>query len=448
MVRFPARAIAPAIALWALGTPLNAAAQSSSQPAEQPEQPAEQTADQPAAQPAQPAAQPEQPEEPAEQTFEGDPEAEKPLDAQGQRAAAADERTPEDVQSFADATLDAAALRFAFNAFGDVSLTGTAPDEGDRQVEFALGTAALLINGQLGESLLGTAEVEFDANDQNEQQVTLERLHLRWQQPSYFVVGGRMHTDLGYWNAAFHHGAWLHLPIARPRALRGEDEGGILPIHWIGIEGGIIVRGGNDAALTVAGGIGNGRGTEERDIPLSGDSNDFKALKLKIEYLGLFGLPDLRVGVGGLLDRIAPEPEDVRPALPDTEIDEYIGNAYAAYRGAQLTLIAEAYAIWHRFDDERSTTTDAFAVLGYRFGRLTPYLQAERTDSFGELDPYFTPVPDMPTPSTPIDRTSMLVGLRLDPSVWSALKLEYGVAATDATDQIDHSLALNWSFGI
>ena len=37
----------------------------------------------------------------------------------------------------------------------------------------------------------------------------------------------------------------------------------------------------------------------------------------------------------------------VRPAFPDEEIDEIIANVYAAYRGVQLTLIAEAYAIRH-----------------------------------------------------------------------------------------------------
>jgi hypothetical protein len=32
--------------------------------------------------------------------------------------------------------------------------------------------------------------------------------------------------------------------------------------------------------------------------------------------------------------------------------------------------------------------------------------------------------------------------------VWSALKLEYRMTRRDAMDEPDHSLALNWSFGI
>ena len=81
-------------------------------------------------------------------------------------------------------------------------------------------------------------------------------------------------------------------------------------------------------------------------------------------------------------------------------------------------------------------------------GRLTPYVQVERTDSRGDPDPFYTPVPDMPTASTPIDATEVLVGARVDVSVWSALKLEYRLTRRDAVDDPDHSLALNWSFGI
>lgn len=353
---------------------------------------------------------------------------------------------PEDVQSFADATLDATPLHFAFNAFGDVSVAGRSPSVGDESATFSLGTFALLINGELAKSLVGTAEMAFEVRDDNEQEVSLERLHLRWQTPRFFLVGGRTHTDIGYWNTAFHHGAWLHLPIARPRALRGEDAGGILPVHWIGVEGGVRL-GGPSGAFNLGAGVGNGRGHDEESIPLRKDTNNFKAVKVKIEYHGLF-LPDLRVGVGGVYDPIAPEPMEVRPALPDARMDEYIGNVFAAYRGAHLTLIAEAYSIWHRAEVETFNTTDAFIVLGYRVGRLTPYLQLERMDENGNPDPFYTPFPGMPTPSTPIDQTEVLIGARFDPSVWSALKFEYRHTRVDAADGPDHSLSVNWSFGI
>ena len=389
----------------------------------------------PAGSPA-PAAQPDEPV----QTFDDEPEDE------AEEAGGPAGGTPRDVETFADSTMDARRLRFALNAFGDASLIERIPDEGDEASSFTLGTFAMLINAQLGSSLLGTAEVAFDANSDNRQDIELERLQLRWQTERFHVVGGRLHTDLGYWNAAFHHGAWLHLPIRRPRVLRGETSGGVLPIHWVGVEAGVILPI-EPGALTISGGVGNGRGNEEGSINLVNDTNDFKAVKLKIEAQAL-GLPDLRIGVGGLYDRIAAEPATVRPALPDQEIDEIIGNAYAAYRGVQVTLIAEAYAIWHRGDDDTFTTTDAFVVAGYRIGRVTPYVQVERTDEHGDPDPFYTPDPGMTTPSSPRDQTEALAGVRVDVSVWSALKAEYGLLFPDDADGPDHTVMLNWSFGI
>jgi hypothetical protein len=382
------------------------------------------------------------------QTFE-----EEGLESEDESGDEQAEGTPRDVDTFADATLDARRLRFALNAFGDASFIGAMTDGvdgSDESATFQLGTFALLINGQLGQSLIGTAEVAFDANADNRQDIELERLHLRWQSERFFVVGGRMHTDLGYWNTAFHHGAWLHLPIKRPRVLSGEGSGGILPIHWIGVEGGVMLPVA-PGTLTVAGGVGNGRGFNETDLRLNNDSNDFKAVHLKVEYLGL-GLPDLRVGVGGLFDRIEDDAMN-RPVLPGEDIDEIIANAYAAYRGVQLTLITEAYSIFHRADGETFTTIDAFVVAGYRFGRLTPYVLLERTQTSDDPDPFYSPVEGEMTRSTPLDQSEGRAGVRVDVSVWSAFKAEYGAILRDEDTDArgkgpDHTVMLNWSFGI
>jgi hypothetical protein len=45
-----------------------------------------------------------------------------------------------------------------------------------------------------------------------------------------------MHTPLGYWNQYYHHGAWFQATATRPEMYLFEDDGGILPVHEIGIE--------------------------------------------------------------------------------------------------------------------------------------------------------------------------------------------------------------------
>jgi hypothetical protein len=90
-------------------------------------------------------------------------------------------------------------------------------------------------------------------------------------------------------------------------------------------------------------------------------------------------------------------------------------------------------------------------VGGYRFGRITPYLQLERTDALGGVDPFFTPqaMPPSPLPATtPQDQTEVIFGTRIDTSVWSAVKAEYSLLHRDGPGTLDHTVTVNWSFGI
>jgi hypothetical protein len=351
--------------------------------------------------------------------------------------------------------LSSGPVRFALNAFGDTSFRTFMPETGKDTVTFTLGTLALLINARLGAHILGTAEAALDTNDNTQQPLAkVERLHLRWQNERFFVIGGRMHTDLGYWNTAYHHGPWLQLPIGRPRGVRGESSGGILPIHFVGVEAGVILPI-EPASLTISAGAGNGRGHTETDIRITRETNQFKALMMKIECVGL-GFPDLRVGVSGNYDHIpalAMTTDTNMPTSParNQEIHETVGNAFVAYRGVNLTLIAEGFVIRHTNDDDTFTTTDEYVVGGYRIGRFTPYLQLERTDAMGGLDPFYTPQETPPSPlpaSTPQDQTEVIVGMRFDTSVWSAVKAEYSLLRKDGPETFDHTVTVNWSFGI
>ena len=91
---------------------------------------------------------------------------------------------------------------------------------------------------RLGGQVRALAEVAFEYVDEGTPVADLERLELRWSGERLRLSLGRMHTRLGYYNTAYHHGAWLELPISRPRAVAFEDEGGLLPVHLVGIEAG------------------------------------------------------------------------------------------------------------------------------------------------------------------------------------------------------------------
>jgi hypothetical protein len=319
---------------------------------------------------------------------------------------------------------------------------------------FVLNPLDFLITGRSGDLI---AMTEFAMEEQaGVVGIDIERLFVGWHAERYQVDAGRTHAELGYWNNAFHHGRWLQLPVERPRIVRFEDEGGILPIHWVGVTGQWrpFIQG--DQQVEVSAGVGNGHGGIVDNILTEGDTNGFKALLGKVELKG-FGLRDLRLGVSGGYDHIPPQPAMAamggfaRPALPDTMIQEIIANAYCTYRGPELTFIGEAYEIVHIASGAAASpwkTFDAFALVGYRFGDFTPYALGEvRRTPTANPDPFFFPDPTLPSDILK-DFEEVTAGVRWDLTTWSAIKLEYRGTFTDDSSQTVHRGIIDWSFGL
>ena len=86
--------------------------------------------------------------------------------------------------------------------------------------------------------------------------------------------------------------------------------------------------------------------------------------------------------------------------------------------------LAEGYGIVHRTDSEEWVTYGGFALLGYAFGRYTPYVQFERIASSGGRDPFFSPGRPQDLVAS-FDTAGGIAGLRVDLSDWTALKAEY-----------------------
>jgi hypothetical protein len=270
-------------------------------------------------------------------------------------------------------------------------------------------------------------------------------------------------VELGYWNNAFHHGRWLQITAERPRILKFEDEGGILPIHFIGTSAHWRPFISGDKQIEVIGGIGNGRGDYTKDVQETAETNWFKAVMAKLAFKG-FGPRDLQFGVSGLADRIAQRPGTdpmmtgvfIRPALPDQDIQEFIGNVYLAYRGAQLTVISEAFDILHTaampdaMGASHWNTFDAYGLGAYRMGDLTPYLMAEIRRTSGDPDPFYFPQnPAIAAITAQIlgNFEELTVGVRWDLTTWSAIKLEYRGTYEQGLPRI-HAGTLDWSFGL
>jgi hypothetical protein len=333
--------------------------------------------------------------------------------------------------------------RYSLNFFGDTSFSVGKPTEPDHFPGFAIGPQVFLLKGELGAHVVARTEFVFEGGDEGFV-LDVERMHVRWQTEQFFIEAGRVHTAFGYWNNAYHHGRWLQPAIDRPRWVAFEDSKGILPVHWVGLDAGVKLKmGPGDLHFTVS--IGNGRGKIVDDVRNAHDIQSRKAIHAAVEYVGL-GLPDLRVGIAGIYDRIAAQPDTVRPALPNVIIDEWIGSAHIAYPSVPLTLIVESYVVQHLQGSSHWTTFGGFGLVGYAFGPVTPYLEYERIASSGGSDPFFIPDPTVPAPPS-FDSVAAIVGMRIDLTDWTALKAEYRYTNELDRSSVVHVGILNWSWG-
>ena len=331
--------------------------------------------------------------------------------------------------------------RVVLDMFGDAAFS--VDSQSARRPAFVLGPLDLLIFGQYA-GLVAMTEMALETQPGGVVGTDLERLFVRWRGERLTIDLGRTHTELGYWNNAFHHGRWLQTSVDRPRAVRFEDDGGTLPIHWVGVTAHWLLLTG-ERQLEVIGGIANGRGATVEDIHVADDTNAFKALLFKLEARGFFAR-DLRFGVSGVYDRIAAAPATVRPALHDVPIQEAVGNLYAAYRGTGLVCIAEAFDILHTAAGQHWNTFDAFLLTGYRFDRWVPYLLGEVRAGDVARDPFFSPVPLVPTEVLP-PFTEATVGVRREIKLWSAVKVEYRLTRLEGASRPLQRGIIDWTFG-
>lgn len=302
-------------------------------------------------------------------------------------------------------------------AFGAVQWR--ANDQPEVPNSFTLGQFAIFLTSNLSDRLSVLAEIVLEGGTETQVITDLERLHLTFRFDDHMqLTAGRYHTGIGFYNTAFHHGAYFETPIGRPRAFAFEDEGGVLPVHDVGVS----VRGavpGTGLGLHYLAEIGNGRRwmapeseggdgepeEEKYEDIHPHDSNAAKALNLGLAYRPA-AVSGLEIGGSFYRDRIA------QPPVAD--IPHRIQAVYAVYRTSTTEMMAEWLRLTHD-DGVRYANHAGYAQVARKIGFVKPYYRYDRLS----LDP-----------ATPLvgqigDFTGHTVGLRLDPVEWVGLKAQY-----------------------
>jgi hypothetical protein len=203
----------------------------------------------------------------------------------------------------------------------------------------------------------------------------LERLQIGWEPTDRSVIWfGRFHQASSVWNHEHHHGQYLQTSITRPAAEDWEDEGGIIPQHFLGVLTESSWHTGSRSGLRVA--LGGGiapvitpDGLEPVDL-LEPNLNRHKlGFQARIAWM-----PDELEETGfGLLfahNEIAWRgPDDARPVSFD-HIDQTVFGLYVNLETSKWKVHAAAYRVQASMDEHGGPPP--------RNDFLTGYVQVDR----------------------------------------------------------------------
>jgi len=290
--------------------------------------------------------------------------------------------------------------------FGDVDFSAT--DQKGTNSGFTLGQLDLHLASALSRKITYFGEITFNALPTG-YGVEVERSIIRYDYNDYFKLSfGRFHTPIGYWNTAYHHGAWLQTTISRPEIVR--IGGTFIPVHFVGfLAEGRIPSGG--AGMSYSFGVGNGRGTIISRPGDAGDNNDNRAWVANI-YSRPQRFYGLELGASTYRDKIT---------LPDgRNFREWITSAHVVWSKENPEFIAEFANVNHRgVLTNLSTNSQGFYVqMAYRLPwfdkTLKPYYRYEYIH---------TPLSEQVF--TNQDLKGSILGARYDISSFAAFKAEY-----------------------
>jgi hypothetical protein len=320
--------------------------------------------------------------------------------------------------------------RMQLRGFGDMQFRVS--NENGAPSTFSIGQLDLFITSQLAGDLGLVGEVVFEADDENRYTVDVERLLLQFSPSDYLDIGiGRYHTGIGFYNNAYHHGAWFQTALGRPRLFEFEDDEGILPVHGVGVTARGRVPSGRLGLRWLAE-VSNGRRYGDAEaVQVVKDDNSFKAVNVGF-LLRPEWVPGLQTGLSVYRDK---------PTFASRRIDQSIIAAHVVYQSGVFEQLNEVVIIRNRPTGEAgtSTTTGLYTQFSRRFNRVSPYIRYERVD-VPQDDPLFGTMGRISGPS---------VGVRYDFRDLAALKVQWDrftrrPGATDAVDGITAQVAFTF----
>jgi hypothetical protein len=300
--------------------------------------------------------------------------------------------------------------------FGDMGYE--ASDQKGETNSFHIGTLDLFMTGALTDRVSVLGEVLFTSLKDNSIGVDVERLLLQYKQNDHFNVGiGRYHSSIGYYNTAFHQGAWFQTAVDRPFMYAFDDHGGFLPLQEVGVTiNGEIPSG--RLGLNFVAEIGNGRAHLFGSDPAQNfqDTNNGKSFNFAL-YSRPSWLPRLQTGFSIYHDFLT--------FADNLNHDELISTVYVVYTDSNYEFLNEGMLARHTNTSVGAPgvfhTPGFYTQFSRRFGKYRPYFRYSYVNA-GVAEPIYGDPADGPIVGR---RNGPTLGLRYDLNNHAAFKLQY-----------------------
>lgn len=324
--------------------------------------------------------------------------------------AAAQEEAEQAVRDAHEHEAGANGPRLKIQGFADVNLRAT--NQKGATNAFSLGQLDLFITSQLSDKFSVVSELILEAKRDNSFEFEIHRLLLRYAMNDFLnLSAGRYHTGIGYYNTAYHHGSYFAVAANRPFLFAFESQGGLLPLHNVGVSATGRIPSGSLGLRYIAE-IGNGRAARspsDRAVQTAFDENNGKSYNLGLNARPDW-LPGLQTGISFYHDNLTPN------GLPD--IDQRIIAGHVVYQSPRYEWLNEALFIRHKPDGANRATTYTpgfYTQFARRFGKAQPYFRYQYVNAPAR-DLLFNNIGRRNGPS---------FGLRYDVTDYAAFKTQY-----------------------
>jgi hypothetical protein len=304
--------------------------------------------------------------------------------------------------------------RYTFHGYADTGFSRNV--DGSATKNFQLGEIDLFGTARLSPRLTALMEVVFETNQQKlvaQVPVNVERMLLQYRGGDFFNADiGSYRTAIGYYSTAYLRGGWLQTAISRPKMFTFEDNGGVLPLHAVGVSANGRIPSG-DLNLSYIAEVGSSRNYgDTAGLPLEPSFN--RAVNLAV-YSQPRGIPGLELGFSTYHDVYSP--------VAGLEFNRSVWNVHFVYVNGRVEFLNEGLMIRQR-DGARGSGTGLgfYDQIAYRLApSWKPYARVEYLNAYGNgtiskaVSRYYVPW-----------QTVYTGGIRYELTDSAALKFELG----------------------